>query len=206
MSNRLVLVDDTNPNIQYTGPWFIAQNTQLDIGNEGPPFQNTLHGVNINASFSYSFSGMTKWLVYFISLSLIFGHFLGSQVIVLGTSLTTNSSGTQDPTWECFVDNISIGWQISEPENNWILCQSELHLQDGPHVLSVNVTVSHLQTFWFDLIRYLPSSNVSLENSTVRVDSSDPEVLYSSGWTESDGISNSTQTPGSTVTYQFFGS
>ena len=121
--------------------------------------------------------------------------------------MTTNASGTQDPTWECFVDNISIGWKISagsRPENYWVFCQSDL--QDGPHVLSMNVTVSHLQTFWLDQIRYLPSSNVSLENSTVSVDSSDPAVLYSSGWTELDGIVNLTQTAGSTVTYQFFGS
>ena len=78
-------------------------------------------------------------------------------------------------------------------------------------MLSMNVTVLHLQTFWLDQIRYLPSSNVSLENSTVIVDASDPAVQYSSGWRESDLdedgiIVNFTQTAGSTVTYQFFGS
>ena len=201
-----VLVDDTNPGIQYSGPWFIAQDTQLNTGTNGPPYQNTLHGVNVNASFSYSFSGMTRWLFYFIALSLIFGGFSGSQVIVLGTSMTTNASGTQDPTWECFVDNISIGWNISSGagfENNWVFCQGDQ--QDGPHVLSVNVTVLDMQTFWFDQIQYIPSSNVPLDNSTVRVGSSDPAVLYSSGWTELDGIVNLTQTKWSTVTYQFSG-
>ena len=64
----------------------------------------------------------------------------------------------------------------------------------------------HQQTFWFDQIQYLPSSNVPLDNSTVRVDSSDPAVQYSSGWTELDGIVNFTKTAGSTVTYEFFGS
>ena len=54
-----VLVDDTDPNIQYSGPWFLTQNA-LDTGTNGPPFQNTLHGVNVNASFSYSFSGMSR--------------------------------------------------------------------------------------------------------------------------------------------------
>ena len=206
MSNRLVLVDDTNSNIQYSGPWFTVQNTQLSTGTNGPPFQNTLHGVNVNASFSYSFSGMSRWLVCFIVLSLVYGRFLGSQVIVLGTSITTNASGTQDPTWECFVDNISIGWHISKgagTENNWVFCESDL--QDGHHVLTTNVTVLHQQAFWFDQIQYIPSSNVSLDNSTVRVDSSDPAVQYSSGWIELDGIVNLTQIAGSTVTYEFFG-
>ena len=207
MSNRLVVVDDTDPNIQYSGPWFTAQNSQLTTGNFGPPFQSTLHGVSNNASFSYSFSGMSRWLVCFIALSLVFGRFSGSQPTVLGTSITTNASGTQDPTWECFIDNISIGWNFSpgsENENNWVFCQND-QLLDGPHVLSMNVTVLHLQNFWFDQIQYLPSSNVPLYNSTLRVDSSDPAVQYSSGWTESLDIVNLTQSAGSTVTFQFFG-
>ena len=60
MSDRLVLVDDTNTNINYDGPWFTAQNTQLNTGTNGPPYQNTLHGVKANASFSYFFSGMSR--------------------------------------------------------------------------------------------------------------------------------------------------
>jgi hypothetical protein len=56
---RLVVVDDTNLGIQYSGPWFAAQNTQDNTVEFGPPFKNTLHGVNVNASFSYSFSGMS---------------------------------------------------------------------------------------------------------------------------------------------------
>ena len=149
-----IVVDDTNPNIQYSGPWFTAQNSQLTIGNHGGPFQNTLHGVNVNASFSYSFSGMFKFLICFIGLSLVYGLFSGSEIIVLGTSITTNASGSQDPTWECFVDNISIGWNLSSgarAENTWTFCQSAL--QDGPHVLSTNVTVLHQQTFWFEIGR-----------------------------------------------------
>ena len=201
-----IIVDDTNTNIQYAGPWFTAQNSQLNIGSNGPPFQNTLHGVNANASFSYSFSGMSRSLLCFRALSLFYGLFSGSEVIVLGASITKNTSGIQDPTWECFIDNISIGWNISAgsgTENSWVFCQS--NLQDGPHILTTKVTVLHQQTFWFDQIQYISSSNVSLDNLTVRVDSSDPAVQYSSGWTELDKIVNLTQNAGSTVTYEFFG-
>lgn len=52
---RLVVVDDTNPNIQYSGPWFSVQNTQSNTGDFGPPFENTLHGVNVSAIFSFLF-------------------------------------------------------------------------------------------------------------------------------------------------------
>jgi hypothetical protein len=184
--SEIIIVDDTNPNIQYSGPV-----------------------VNVNAaSFSYSFSGMSRWLVCFKALSLVFGCFSGSQVIVLGESIMTNASGTKYPTWECFIDNINIGRNVSAgkcTENSWVFCQSDL--QDGLYVFSTNVTFLHQQTFssWFDQIRYLPSSNVPLDNSTVRVDSSDPAVQYSSGWTELDDIANLTQNAGSTVTYEFFG-
>ena len=58
--SKIIIVDDTNTNIKYSGPWFItAQNSQLNVGNNGPPFQNTLHGTNENASLSYSFNGVS---------------------------------------------------------------------------------------------------------------------------------------------------
>ncbi|KAF8811571.1 hypothetical protein BYT27DRAFT_6442198 [Phlegmacium glaucopus] len=179
MSFPLVLVDDTDPNISYSGPWFAVQNTQTNIGNLGIPFLNNLHGVNVDANLSFPFSG--------------------SSVVVLGTSITTKASGTQVPTWECFVDNNSIGWSTASyfAENNWIFCQNN-QLQDGPHVLSVRAKVSNQQTFWFDQIQYIPSSNL-------RIDSSDPAIQYSSGWQPLNGIVNFTQIAGSTLTYQFSG-
>ncbi|KAF8811562.1 hypothetical protein BYT27DRAFT_7133907 [Phlegmacium glaucopus] len=186
MTLPLVIVDDTNPNIQYFGPWFTAQNTQNDTGNFGMPFQNTLHGVSVDANLSFAFSG--------------------SAVNVLGTSITTNASGSQVPTWECFVDNNSIGWNIAcgSGENNCVFCQNG-QLQDGPHVLSVRAKVSNQQTFWFDQILYTPSSNISLDQSLLRIDSSDPAMQYSSGWQPFRDFVNLTQTTGSTLTYDFSG-
>jgi hypothetical protein len=59
---RLVVIDDTDSSIQYSGPWFEVNNTQIDTGFNGLPFQNTLHGVNVTASFSFNFSGMSRLL------------------------------------------------------------------------------------------------------------------------------------------------
>ena len=160
------------------------------------------------------------WFTLMISSqpSLTLSLFLGSAVIVYGTSITTNASGTQDPTWECFIDNTSIGWSpaSSTSENNWILCGGGPgQFQDGPHLLTVKANVSNQQTFWFDQIQYAPSASVSLNQSLLRIDSSDSIIQYSSGWQSSDeSISYTqfsqntsyTQIANATLTYQFSGS
>ena len=69
--SRFVVIDDTNPSIQYSGPWFkseVDSNTQSELVPDtsvmGPPFQNTLHGVNATANFSFPFSGMSPFLYW----------------------------------------------------------------------------------------------------------------------------------------------
>jgi hypothetical protein len=140
--------------------------------------------------------------------SLVLGRFSGSHIIVRGT--IQNGSTNQDPAWECFIDNIEIA-QYAIPDNYKIsqnampLCQSDA-LQDGPHVLIINVTVLQ-HTFWFDEIQYIPSSNVPLDNSTVMVVPEDPAIQYGSGWALlfSDDNRMYTETTGSNITYEFFG-
>jgi hypothetical protein len=120
--------------------------------------------------------------------------------------------------WECFIDNTSIGWSPapSTSENNWILCGGgPSQFQDGPHLLTVTANVSNQQTFWFDHIQYAPSASVSINQSLLRIDSTDSAIQYSSGWQLSDEpISYSqfnentsyTQITGATLKYQFSGS
>ena len=106
-------------------------------------------------------------------------------------------------------------------ENNWILCgagPAQL-LEDGPHVLTVNANVPNQQTFWFDQIQYAPSANVSLNQSFLRIDSSDPAIQYSRGlwnidvgnpinYTSSLSVMNVTASAinGAFLTYEFSGS
>ena len=54
---RLIVVDDTDLSINYTGPWNYSQGSLETVGNFGSPYQNTLHIVNSNASLSYAFNG-----------------------------------------------------------------------------------------------------------------------------------------------------
>jgi len=72
-------------------------------------------------------------------------------------------------------------------------------------VLSLEAKVSNQQTFWFDQIRYVPSSNVSLDQSILRVDEADDAVKYSSGWKPAYGFVYITQTARDTLTFQFSG-
>lgn len=54
---RWIIVDDVDPQIQYTGPWFPDHGSQDSVGNFGPPYQSTMHGTNSNASLSFAFHG-----------------------------------------------------------------------------------------------------------------------------------------------------
>ena len=130
----------------------------------------------------------------------------GTSVRVFGTNNIRNDSGVLDPTWDCFVDNISIGpsTPFQYPENNWVFCSQD-KLVDGPHILTVNATVAKEQTFWFDDIQYAPSASVSLEDAAVVVDSLDPQLQYGAGWQALGGTANMTTQTNSIFTYDFTG-
>ncbi|CAA7269979.1 unnamed protein product [Cyclocybe aegerita] len=186
--SRRVVVDDTSPDISYSGPWFQDQGSQNTIGFAGFAYKSTLHGTKSNASLSLPFSG--------------------SQVQVLGTNRMLNDSGIIDPTWECFIDNISIGSTPPSPvsANRWLFCE-QLSLLDGPHVLTLNATIRINQTFWFDTIEYVPSPGVSLENKAIGIDSLDPQVLrsFDSRWSNIGDFANMTRQDNALFSFDFYG-
>lgn len=117
----------------------------------------------------------------------------------------TSSGHSADPTWECFIDNVSIGrtdpFQFAE--NNWLFCSSEI-LADTSHLLTVNAN-SRGHTFWFDYIRYTPSANAFLGDALVYIDSTDPAIRYDSDWRPLGNVANMTSSTGSTVAFDFLG-
>ncbi|KDR81160.1 hypothetical protein GALMADRAFT_116184 [Galerina marginata CBS 339.88] len=189
---RWVMVDDTDPGIKYTGPWNLTLDTQNDMGDDGPLFNGTSHGVNVNgnrADFSFS----------------------GSRLIIYGTSkaqLLDANFGTIDPSWDCFVDGN--GLNSSPPtftiENNWILCEID-SLSDGPHTVGVTARVSSPNNpFSLDRYQYVPSASVALDNATIYVNSTDAAVQFGSGWTPFRNHAGSmTQQNGAKVTFDFVG-
>ncbi|KAF8801613.1 hypothetical protein BYT27DRAFT_7197850 [Phlegmacium glaucopus] len=183
---RSIIVDDVDSRIQYTGPWFPDEGSQDSVGNYGPPYQSTMHGTKSNASLSFAFNG--------------------TQIRVVGSNNIRNDSGVLDPTWQCFIDNISIGAStpFQYPENNWEFCEQNT-LLDGPHILTVNATVLKSQTFWIDNIQYVPSASVSLDQAAIVVDSVDPQLQYGQGWQALGGNANMTTVAGSIFTFDFIG-
>ncbi|KAH9484548.1 hypothetical protein JR316_0004030 [Psilocybe cubensis] len=188
-SRRAIAVDDTDSRIQYTGSgWFQDPGPHDNVGNYGPAYKSTLHGTISDGSLSFNFAG--------------------TQIIVYGLINVHNNSGVLDPGWQCFVDNINIGntSTFMGMDNHWQLCSQD-GLLDAPHILTVNITVTNQQTFWFDNIQYVPSSSVPLDNEAIVLDHRDPELNYGSGWTPyADGTAATlTQSPTTTFTYSFIG-
>jgi hypothetical protein len=63
---RFIIVDDVDPSIQYipSESWYPIQGSRDSLGNFGPPYQSTLHGVNVNASLSYAFNGEQPFILF----------------------------------------------------------------------------------------------------------------------------------------------
>jgi len=60
MATRRVVVDDTDAGIQYTpaGSWVPVHGQHELLGNLGPPFLSTSHGLGSkNGSLAYAFTG-----------------------------------------------------------------------------------------------------------------------------------------------------
>ena len=75
---------------------------------------------------------------------------------------------------------------------------------DGPHVLTVNATVSINKTFWFDYIKYTPSASVPLNQAAILVRYPDPQFQFGAGWSVGMSLSE-TNVTGSTFTFDFIG-
>ena len=205
MSTRLIVVDDSDPQIQYSGSgWFRDSGSVDSVGNFGPTYQHSLHGTNSSSSFSFSFHG--KFYIVHTEVSTLPPITCsGTSVDVWGTNFPVNTANGVDPSWECFVDNVSIGATayFQYPENNWLFC-SKGQLNDGPHVIKVNVA-SGGHTFWFDFLRYAPSASVSTQNAIVAVDHLDPAIVYGSGWGPLGTTATFTNNPGTDMTFGFTG-
>ncbi|KJA21299.1 hypothetical protein HYPSUDRAFT_67824 [Hypholoma sublateritium FD-334 SS-4] len=160
--SQWIMVDDTDPGIVYSGPW-VADKGNLDSdGIWGPPYLSTVHGTTSQASFSYKFSGSSFTLTG-----------------ALQVPRTPNSGNT---TWQCILDGASI--TVNDPaqvENRVQFC-GQGGLTDGPHTLVVKAVGTSQQTFWFDLLQYIPSSGTSLASAAVYSDASNPLVQYGGDW------------------------
>ncbi|KIJ35222.1 hypothetical protein M422DRAFT_85336, partial [Sphaerobolus stellatus SS14] len=165
---RQVVVDHTDPAIEYTEQWSIIPVTDdMNFNWNGPTFNNTLYSTSGNSSLSFTFSGST--------------------VELIGRANFVNNGGALSPTFSCSVDGIGIQNEglTQVQTNNFVFCQcipGKLQ-HDGQHQIIINIAPSSSkQSFYFERIEYTPSSNVSLSPTTVRVNYTDPAIRYDAGW------------------------
>ncbi|KAF9481067.1 hypothetical protein BDN70DRAFT_876804 [Pholiota conissans] len=160
---RWVMVDDTDPDVKYTGDWIADSTGILDSsGNWGRPYLSTVHGTKTQGSFQYTFSGSAFTLT--------------GAVQVPRTTPSTSTS------WECIIDGTSITVDNPQGVENRVEFCAKSGLTDGPHTLQVNAKGTSSQTFWFDHLQYLPSASVSLANAAIYIDTSDPMWEFGTGW------------------------
>ncbi|KAJ7768696.1 hypothetical protein DFH07DRAFT_301220 [Mycena maculata] len=186
---RRIVVDDTDPTIQYSTGWFVADPTKLNtLGNYGPVYNSSSHATSTSGS------------------TLTF-PFNGTSITVMGTiDITTDTTtNTTDPTWTCYVDEIPISNPnptFAFPENNWPLCNLAA-VAGGAHTLTIQVT-SKGQPFYFDNLLYTPLPSVAQESAVLEYTNMDSSVSFGSGWAPW-GAQNVTQTPGAQVALNFHG-
>jgi hypothetical protein len=209
MTERKVVVDDTDPSISYVGSWFSDNSGSWDnAGILGAPWLETLHFTSANGSVSFEFNGTLCYFVFYLPRLPQSPSLIGTDVEVYGTSnITMLPNNTPDPTLECFVDGFNIGREapFNGAGNNILLCDTN-SLQDGLHNLTIIVTVqSPTHPFWIDKIQYIPSPNLQLDNRTILVENTDPAIQFDAGWSRLGDIANMTTTPNSVAQVDFIG-
>ncbi|KAF8880046.1 hypothetical protein BD779DRAFT_1676102 [Infundibulicybe gibba] len=158
---RRVIVDDTDPQIQYStsDQWISsAGGANGGKGVGGPAFWNATRVALGTASLSFRFNG---------SSPQVFGTSLGAGL-------------------ECFVDGTSIGstggplsGNNSQSQDSDLLCDGSTFVEGREHILTLNVSaVPQLETkLWLNYITYIPFASVP-PGATTLVDRLDPAITY----------------------------
>ncbi|TFK66660.1 hypothetical protein BDN72DRAFT_899656 [Pluteus cervinus] len=187
---RKVLIDDISDLVTYSSGWTEDADTEVKIDLYGPAFNKTVHKTGGAGSYSLSFS------------------FQGTGLEVMGITVGTPQNQTQDPALSCTMDQQTFANSTATTNTDlteqWHLCSAS-GIADTKHTFTLNVASNGLPAR-FDYMLYVPSADVSMDNKTIKVDSTDPGVQYSgTDWSDLKGIANMTQVTGGSATFDFIG-
>ncbi|TFK66655.1 hypothetical protein BDN72DRAFT_844045 [Pluteus cervinus] len=187
---RKILIDDISDLVTYSSGWAEDADTEVKIDIYGPAFNKTIHKTGGAGSYSLSFS------------------FQGTGLEVMGISVGTPQNQTRDPALSCTMDQKTFANSTATTNTDlteqWHLCSAS-GMADTNHTFTLNVASNGLPAR-FDYMLYVPSADVSMDNKTVKVDSTDPGVQYSgTDWSDLKGIANMTQVTGGSATFDFVG-
>ncbi|KJA14711.1 hypothetical protein HYPSUDRAFT_427637 [Hypholoma sublateritium FD-334 SS-4] len=171
-----VIVDDSDPAIEYSGPWTTLQPSSLNLNGIAHSIGNTLHGTNDTTvqlgavpSFLYNFSGSSV------------------SVFLLVVPDVVNGLSLPYP-WDCIVDgNVTVPLalqHIEEPATIKICDASDL--QDGPHQLDFSFSRGISDSIgYLDYIAYTPTASTTPRiYGYTEISFDDPMIRYSSVLTE----------------------
>lgn len=132
------------------------------------------------------------------------GANVGTSVTIVGTNQFSTNVSTS-VSWQCFVDNESIPViSIAPPPANRVPFCKQDGLVDEKHTIVVNATVTNQQTFFFDYLEYIPSANVPLNQASIAVNWTDPQLIFLGNWSHlAEGPS--TIQDGATASFHFTG-
>lgn len=210
---RQIVIDDNDHVVHYKGAWSKSNGKSIAFNHkmlQVVPYDNSLHGTQGDGSFSfsYSFNG-ESWLSFcsFHRSNAYEGSTFGN---VMGFADVSNSSGVQDPSWECVLDDVPIHANDppGSPTNQFSFCSWDTK-QSGKHKVTVNVKSQGKQLF-FNQITYVPDPLLPMKNVTVLVGNMDEALMFHEGLKGSMGSMKPDSrmamgSGGSVVTFPFFG-
>lgn len=124
-------------------------------------------------------------------------------------SSSFNEVDGEPPLWRCFLDGELIPPPPPpHPEDHinysWPLCEWNGTPVDS-HTVSIQIDqLDDGETLWIDEVMFIPDPNLSIKNSTVYVDHSDPAIQYGGGWSILND-SHIAYDGGLTLTFSFVG-
>ncbi|KAI0789764.1 hypothetical protein C8Q75DRAFT_806917 [Abortiporus biennis] len=175
----IVQVDDSDPNIIYTGDWFVG-------GHPIEEFDGTIHAALTNGSkITYSFEGIPLALMAtFLSCT----QCIGTSITSFGTIPGSPPSGSVPITSSFSLDGLS-AVLVTVPKPLETIYRHAFYvspeLEDGEHTLVITViNTDPNDQMWFDYFEYSPSTpSIAAASTPYSIVSTPKPVLPSSSST-----------------------
>lgn len=183
----MIVLDDKDSRVMYSDGWqAIGGELYNDRGEYGATHQNSLHATATDgAKMSFSFKGN-------------YARIMGTQ------DFEIDSTGAQDPDWECTLDGSTIQKEIYHPSvaNRWTFC-AFLELPEGDHTIGLTVKTRGTRSILLDYVEYRSIGTV--EDEVISASCDDSDLMYSELWPKLDNIARYTTNKGSSATFRFTG-
>ncbi|KDR73880.1 hypothetical protein GALMADRAFT_141650 [Galerina marginata CBS 339.88] len=189
-----ILVDDSNPNIQY-GPGWVNSTSSLPEEDPSYPMYGTLHETVNTSELKFTFAGSSVWAC--------------GQLPEGATPLVSS----QPSLWNCSVDDVRIETVHNgkfDDTLNTALCCTLLGLDaQVQHEIHISTSGSQERPILFDYLMY--QTSIAVPAADLLFYAYDPMFNYSDGWERQNFSNFTTSEPsittqaGANFTFDFYG-